>query len=355
MSPAFRPLDEQILFFSCLAVESIPQTMQPKQTQSQLQPNFDLMSKVFLGNSDLQVSRIGLGCWPMAGITSLGVSDSESVSTVHAALDCGINFFDTAFSYGYDGRSDHILRTALANRRSQAVIAHKVGSHWDEHKKRVIDGRPGTLRSQAETCVRRIGSDYVDVMYLHTPDPTVPIEESAEAIAAICKAGLARFAAVSNVNEEQANRFVQVCPVIAIQPYFNLFQREAVQQLLPLAEREQVSLVCYWVLMKGLLSGNLGRDHVFDPNDRRLTYPIFQGEAWQRAQNLLDKLRALSNVLHCSVAQIVTAWTLCQPGISVALLGAKRPTQIQESVGALQLTLSRENLDLISHWAIENA
>ena len=318
-------------------------------TDSRLSPSKN-ESLIPLGKSDLRVSRIGLGCWPMAGITSIGISDADSIATVRAALDCGINFFDTAFSYGYDGRSDEILRIALANRRNEAVIAHKVGSHWDDQKRRVVDGSPSRLLAQAKECVRRIGSDYVDVMYLHTPDPKVPIEDSAGAIAEICKSGLARYAAVSNVNSDQAARFVQVCPVVAIQPYFNMFQQECVEELVPFASRNQVSLVCYWILMKGLLSGHLQRDHEFDPKDRRLTYPIFQGEAWQRAQNLLDKLRALSADLNCTVTQIVTAWSLTRPGVTVALLGAKRPEQILEAVGSLELKLPAEILELIGSW-----
>ena len=318
-------------------------------TDSRLSPSKN-ESLIPLGKSDLRVSRIGLGCWPMAGITSIGISDADSIATVRAALDCGINFFDTAFSYGYDGRSDEILRIALANRRNEAVIAHKVGSHWDDQKRRVVDGSPSRLLAQAKECVRRIGSDYVDVMYLHTPDPKVPIEDSAGAIAEICKSGLARYAAVSNVNSDQAARFVQVCPVIAIQPYFNMFQQECVEELIPFASRNQVSLVCYWILMKGLLSGHLQRDHEFDPKDRRLTYPIFQGEAWHRAQNLLDKLRALSADLNCTVTQIVTAWSLTRPGVTVALLGAKRPEQILEAAGSLELKLPAEILELIGSW-----
>lgn len=318
-------------------------------TDSRLSPSKN-ESLIPLGKSDLRVSRIGLGCWPMAGITSIGISDADSIATVRAALDCGINFFDTAFSYGYDGRSDEILRIALANRRNEAIIAHKVGSHWDDQKRRVVDGSPSRLLTQAKECVRRIGSDYVDVMYLHTPDPKVPIEDSAGAIAEICKSGLARYAAVSNVNSDQATRFVQVCPVVAIQPYFNMFQQECVEELIPFASRNQVSLVCYWILMKGLLSGHLQRDHEFDPKDRRLTYPIFQGEAWHRAQNLLDKLRALSADLNCTVTQIVTAWSLTRLGVTVALLGAKRPEQILEAAGSLELKLPAEILELIGSW-----
>ncbi len=304
-----------------------------------------------LGNSDLHVSRVGLGCWPMSGISSLGVTDELSIATIHAALDHGVNFFDTAFSYGYDGRSDRVLGSALRTCRDRAIIAHKVGSHWDEKKQRVIDGRRETLLAQAQACLTRLSMDHVDVMYLHSPDPMVPIEESAEAIAEICKRGWARYAAVSNVNLEQATRFAVVCPIVAIQPYFNLFQQDAVCELLPFALPNNIAMVCYWVLMKGLLSGRLKRDHVFDPTDRRLTYPIFQGQAFEDAQNVLDRLRHLANELDCTVAQLVVAWTLTKPGISVALLGARRPEQIIESVQAMHMKLDADVIEQINALA----
>ena len=284
----------------------------------------------------------------MSGISSLGVTDELSEATIYAAFDQGINFFDTAYSYGYDGRSDRVLGKALQNQRASAIIAHKVGAHWDEKKQRVVDGSRKTLIAHAQECLTRLGTDYVDVMYLHCPDPLVPIEESAEAIAEICKRGWARYAAVSNVSPEQAERFSAVCPIIAIQPYFNMFQQDAVRELLPFSSANNVSMVCFWVLMKGLLSGRLKRDHVFDPTDRRLSYPIFQGQAWQDAQNVLDRLRHFASELDCTVAQLVVTWSLTQPGVNVALLGAKRPEQIIESAHSMHLAIDAEILEQIT-------
>lgn len=284
----------------------------------------------------------------MSGISSLGVTDELSIATIHSALDQGVNFFDTAYSYGYDGRSDRVLGQALRTNRDRVIIAHKVGVNWDEKKQRVVDGRPETLIAHAQKGLTRLGMDFVDVMYLHSPDPFVPIEESANAILEICKRGWARHAAVSNVNLEQATRFAAVCPIVAIQPYFNMFQQELVRELLPFALPNNISLVCYWVLMKGLLSGRLKRDHVFDPTDRRLTYPIYQGQAWEDAQNVLDKLRYFANELDCTVAQLVVAWSLTKTGISVALVGAKRPDQIIESVQAMHMKLDEDVIEQIN-------
>ena len=287
----------------------------------------------------------------MAGITSIVESTDDACSAIGAALDAGVNFFDTAYSYGYAGESDALLRRALSGRRDQAIIASKAGMHWDNQRQRALDARRATLIKHAEETLQRLGTDYVDLFYLHTPDGTTPIAESAEAVAEIVRRGWARYAAVSNVTLEQAQAFHAICPVIAIQPYFNMLQQTAVQELREFCEREKIGLVCYWVLMKGLLAGHLKRDHQFDPRDRRLTYDIFRGEAWQRNQDLVDRLRIIATRVGCTVSQLVIAWTLAQPGITVALCGVKRPAQIIENAGAMQVALDQATLEEISELA----
>lgn len=297
------------------------------------------MNKRQLGNSDLTVSSVGFGCWPMAGITSVVDSNEDVKRAIHAALDVGVNFFDTAYSYGYMGESDTLLREALAGRRDEAIIASKAGQHWNSDRQRVIDARPATLIAHAEEILVRLGVEYLDLFYLHTPDSQTPIEQSAEGIAEVVRRGWARYAAVSNVTLEQAQAFHAICPVIAIQPYFNMLQQESVGELREFCHQENIGLVCYWVLMKGLLAGHLARDHQFDPRDRRLAYDIFRGELWQRNQDLVDQLRAIATRIGCTVSQLVIAWTLAQPGITVALCGAKRPEQIIENAGGMQVQL----------------
>jgi aryl-alcohol dehydrogenase-like predicted oxidoreductase len=333
----------------------ISMTAQPQADLNNTAPSSPLAPwQTMIGNSELKVSRIGLGCWPMAGITSIGVSDEDSVRTVHAAMDQGINFFDTAYAYGYDGRSDKILRTALQSNRPDTVIAHKVGTHWGERKERCVDGTESRLIAQAEECLVRLKTDYVDLIYLHAPDPSISIEESAGAIAEICRRGWARYAGVSNVDAAQAARFHAVCPIVAIQPYFNMFQQESVHGLSAFARSNNISMVCFWILMKGLLSGSMQRDHVFDPSDRRLTYPIYRGDAWQRAQDVLDRLRAMALEMGCTVSQLVIAWSLAAPGVSVALVGAKRPEQIVETAQAMHLQLTPDVIATIDGWIQAN-
>ena len=297
-----------------------------------------------LGTSDLLVSPVGYGCWPIAGITSVVHSQSECVATIQAALDAGVNFMDTAYSYGYAGESDELLRQALRGRRTEAIIASKVGMHYDRQHKRVLDATPATLLAHAQQILKRLDVEAVDVMYLHTPDGQTPIEDSAGALAEIVRRGWARYAAVSNVSADEAERFNAVCPVIAIQPHFNMLQQDAVVGLRDFCRRHNVALVCYWVLMKGLLAGHLQRDHQFDPRDRRLTYEIFKGEQWQRSQDFLDRLRAIAVRTECTVSQLVIAWTLAQKDITVALCGAKHPAQIIDNAGGMRLQLEDTTL-----------
>jgi len=306
-----------------------------------------------LGKSDLWVSSVGFGCWPIAGISSLDVTDEWSVKALHAAFEAGVNFFDTAFSYGYDGEADRLLRIALSDRRDRVVLASKVGSHYDKDRRRMVDGRPVTLIDQAARILKRLDIEQLDLLYLHQPDPAVAIEESAGAIAEIVARGWARYAAVSNVNADQLVRFHKTCPVVAVQPPFNMLQQNEWLAIREVCTWHSISAVCYWVLMKGLLAGKLQRDHKFDPRDRRLTYDIYQGEQWERSQNFLDRLRGLSSEVGCTVSQLVLAWTTQQPGITVALCGAKRPDQIEETARAMSLQLDDRVMNQIESWLLE--
>lgn len=301
-----------------------------------------------LGNSDLFVSPVALGCWPMAGISTLDVEDHESIATIHAAIDAGINHFDTAFSYGYDGRSDRILRIALESRTEEVVVATKVGMHYDASRQRILDASPKRLRFEVDEIRKRLNRDVLELLYLHSPDAVTPIESSAEVLAKFVDGGIVKYIGVSNVDAEHATRFSHVIRPVVIQPPFNMLQQDAVRSLLGFCRKQECGIACYWPLMKGLLAGKMSRDHQFNPQDRRVTYSIFQGETWQRAQNLLDTLRDVSLELKTPIATIVIAWTLNQPGITTVLCGAKRPDQIQESASAMHAQLNDEKIDRIN-------
>lgn len=298
-----------------------------------------------LGNSGVSVTPVAMGCWPIAGMTSVHVNDQDSLATLHAALDHGITFFDTAYCYGPDGESERLLGRVIGgagSRRDQMVLATKGGIHWDERGERVVDGRPETLRRELDESLRRLGTDRVELLYLHAPDPATPLAESAEALRQLRQAGKARAIGVSNFTVEQLDEFHAVCPITACQPPYNMLQRGIERDILPWCQARGIAVCVYWSLMKGLLAGRLDRDFQFEARDGRAKYPMFQGEEWRKNQDFLDELRAIAADCGKTVAQVVVNWTIHQPGITVALCGAKRAYQIEESAGAMGWRLSSD-------------
>ena len=293
-----------------------------------------------LGLTDIFVSPVALGCWPIAGMTSLGTSEADSLATVAACFDLGVNFLDTAYCYGSDGQSERLIARAVRGRRDQVVIATKCGIHWGPSGERVIDGRRETLHRQCETSLQRLETDRVELLYLHAPDPKTSVAESAAALKELLDAGKTRSVGVSNFSVEQLAEFHAVCPISAFQPPYNMLQRQIERDTLPWCRERGVSVAVYWPLLKGLLAGRLPRDHVFQPGDGRPKYPMFQGDEWQKNQDFIDVLRAMSNECGRSVADIVINWTIHQPGITSALCGAKRPDQLRDTAVAMNWKLT---------------
>jgi aryl-alcohol dehydrogenase-like predicted oxidoreductase len=255
-----------------------------------------------------------------------------------------INFLDTAYCYGPQGESERMIAQVLGDRRDQFVIATKGGVHWDADGHRVLDARPATLRRECEESLRRLNTDRVELLYLHAPDPNTPVAESAGALAELLEQGKARAIGASNLNVEQLDEFQSVCPLAAYQPPYNMLQRQIEADVLPWCQQRQVSVTVYWPLMKGLLAGKLPRNHVFGPGDGRAKYPMFQGQEWQKNQDFVDVLRQIAGECGKTVAQVVVNWTIFRPGVTVALCGAKRAYQIQETAGALGWRLSHDHL-----------
>lgn len=302
-----------------------------------------------IGRTGMRVSPVAMGCWPIAGITSINVTEADSLATLQAAADAGINFFDTAYCYGYDGESERLISRALGHRRGKLVIASKCGIHWGPDRKQARDGRPATIRRQCEESLRRLGTDWIDLYYLHAPDPQTPLAESAGALLDLQQQGKVRAVGVSNFQSPaQYEEFHAVCPIAADQPHYNMLQREIEAWQLPWCRAHGVSVMVYWPLMKGFLAGQLPREHVWDPRDGRQKYPIFQGEQWLRNHDFLDALRPLAASAGLTLSQLAIAWVLHQPGVTSALCGAKRPDQIQETASAMQAKLSPALLDEIA-------
>ena len=297
-----------------------------------------------LGDTGIKISEVALGCWPISGMTSPEVNDEDSLATIRACFELGVNHLDTAYCYGRNGESEKLIGRALGERREEMVIATKGGLHFDRQGKIVHDASPATLRRECEESLRRLGTGRVDLYYLHAPDENVPVAESAGVLKELLDEGKTRSVGVSNVTVAQLEEFAAECPLAAYQPGYNMLQRQIEADTLPWCRKRGVAVLVYWPLMKGLLAGKLGRDHVFAENDGRRKYPMFHGREWQKNHDLIDRLRAIAQSAGRTVAELVVNWTIHQPGITAALCGAKRPGQIRETAGGSGWQLSHEQL-----------
>jgi aryl-alcohol dehydrogenase-like predicted oxidoreductase len=297
-----------------------------------------------LGSTDIEITPVAMGCWPISGMTSLDVNEVDSIKTLRAAIDAGINFFDTAYCYGCEGESERLISRVISEDRDSMVIASKGGIHWDASGSREFDASPDRLRQECDESLQRLGTDYVDLLYLHAPDPNVPLTDSAGALKSMLDAGKTRSVGVSNLNLAQIETFHTICPITAIQPPYNILQRGIEADIVPWCLQRNVAIVVYWPLLKGLLAGKLARDHQFGEGDGRAKYPMFQGDEWNKNQDFIDDLRAIAEDLGKTVAQLVVNWTIHQFGITAALCGAKRAYQIEESAGAMGWRLDEQTL-----------
>jgi aryl-alcohol dehydrogenase-like predicted oxidoreductase len=300
-----------------------------------------------LRDSGVSVSSVALGCWPIAGVTTLDTNDADSIATIQKCFDVGINHLDTAYVYGPRGESENLIRRALGDRRDEMVIATKCGIHY-EGDEMVTDNRPERLRLECDESLRRLGTDRVELLYLHAPDDKVPLHDSAGALRQLMNDGKTRSVGVSNFTVEQMEAFHAECPITAVQMPYNMLQRDIEQRTMPWCREHSVAVMVYWPLMKGLLAGKLRRGAVLDERDNRRKYPMYQGDELKRNQEFVEQLRTAAKISGHTVAQLVVNWTISQPGITSALCGAKRPDQIEETAGAMGWTLTTEQLSIIN-------
>ncbi len=273
-----------------------------------------------------------MGCWPIAGMTSLDVNDSDSMATIRAAIESGITHFDTAYCYGRNGESERLLARALPANRNGITVATKCGVAWDANGQRVNDVRPEVLRRQVETSLNRLGVQQVDLLYLHSPDGRTSIEESAGELTSLVSAGKARWVGLSNVCLDEIKRFHSVCPLAAVQLRHNVLQRDIELDIVPWCRTNRISVVAYWPLMKGLLAGKIRRDFQFDPVDPRLKYDVYRGRKWLATQDFIDVLESVAAQMHHTIAQVVVNWSIYRDGITCVLVGASAPTKFVKPV-----------------------
>jgi aryl-alcohol dehydrogenase-like predicted oxidoreductase len=294
----------------------------------------------------MSVSEVALGCWPIAGMTTPGVNEADSIATIRACLELGVNHLDTAYMYGANGESERLIAKALGNRRGETIIATKGGYHWDQYGNLTHDASPATLRRECEESLRRLDTDRVELYYLHGPDKNVRLADSAGELKRLKDEGKVLSLGVSNVTLAQLEEFAGECPIAAFQPPYNMLQRDIQIDTLPWCREHGVSVLVYWPLMKGLFAGKIQPGKLHD-RDNRQKYPQYQGEELQRNLDLVEKLRKIAQDDGHTVVELVINWILRQPGITSAVCGAKRPDQIRENAGGSGWELSEKQLAAI--------
>jgi aryl-alcohol dehydrogenase-like predicted oxidoreductase len=311
-----------------------------------------------IGRSGVKASAVGLGTWAIGGWMWGGTDEAQSIAAIQASLDAGVTLIDTAPAYGL-GRSEEIVGKALAGRRDKAVIATKCGLVWHTQKGGHFfdqDGKPvhrylgrDAIVHEVEQSLRRLGTDYIDLYITHWQDPTTPIAETVAALEELKKAGKIRAIGASNVSRAELEQYIATGALDAIQERFSMIDREIEADLLPLTVPDGVATLSYSSLALGLLSGTIGPDRVFAGDDQRKDNPRFSVANRQKAGDFSEAITTVAERHDASIAQVVIAWTLAQPGVTFALCGARNPAQALDNARAGTLRLSQEDLAVINN------
>jgi aryl-alcohol dehydrogenase-like predicted oxidoreductase len=283
-------------------------------------------------STGLRISRIGLGTWAIGGWLWGGTNEKDAIATVQKSLEIGINIIDLAAVYGY-GLSEEIITKALdtPERKEKAILATKAGVVWNSAGQVWRDASTKSIRKEVEDSLKRLKRDYIDIYQLHWPDPKVSIQESAEAFNALYKEGKIRAVGVSNFSVEQ------------------LFERETEAEILPFAKDNNISVISYGSLCRGLLTGKFNLNSQFPETDIRNNMdPKFHKENLKNYLGAVEQLQELALEKGKSIAQLASRWVLDQPGVTTALWGARRPNQLDEISGVSGWKLDQDDMKKIN-------
>jgi aryl-alcohol dehydrogenase-like predicted oxidoreductase len=305
-----------------------------------------------LGGQGLAVSAEGLGCMGMSAFYG-SFDDTESTSTIHRALDLGVNFLDTADVYG-PFTNEVLVGQAIAGRRDEVLVATKFGNEVDAEGTRTgrVNGRPDYLRASVEGSLQRLGLDVIDLYYQHRVDPDVPIEDTFGALGELVTAGKIRYLGISEAAPETIRRAHATAPLSAVQTEYSLFTRDVEDDGVLATVRELgIGFVPYSPLGRGFLSGKIRSIEDFDADDFRRNSPRFQGENFAMNLDVLDQVVALAEAKGVTPSQLALAWVLAQGDDVVPIPGTRRIANLEENVAAVEVALSAADLAAIDQVA----
>jgi aryl-alcohol dehydrogenase-like predicted oxidoreductase len=302
-----------------------------------------------LGFTDLNLTTVGLGTWAIGGEWKWGwgpQDDAESLAAIRRALDLGINWIDTAPAYGL-GHSEEIVGKAIAGRRDEVIVATKCSICWDESTGEPFNRLTAeSVRREAEASLRRLNVDVIDLYQIHWPNPDEQIEEGWGMIADLIREGKVRYGGVSNFSVAQLKRVQPIHPVASLQPPYSMLRREAEDELLPYCAAHNIGVVVYSPMQAGLLTGKFTKERVANlaDGDWRKKDGLFTEPQLSANLTFVESLRPIARRNSKSLAQLAIAWVLRRPEVTAAIVGARRPSQIEETAPAGDWTLSVEDI-----------
>lgn len=308
-----------------------------------------------LGNSDLHITPIGFGAWAIGGggwAFGWGPQDDqESVAAIQRALDLGINWIDTAAIYGL-GHSEEIVARALQGRSKRPYLFTKSERTWDETGKIIPCLKRDSIRREVEASLRRLKADVIDLYQIHWPQPDEDIEEGWTAMAELQQEGKVRHVGVSNFNVEQLKRAQKIAPVTSLQPPYSLVSRAVETEILPFCRQHNIGVIVYSPMKSGLLTGAMTRERAaaFADDDWRRNNPEFREPRLSRNLELAELLRVIGRRHGRSAGETAIAWTLRHPAVTGAIVGARRPAQVEGIIGAGDYRLASEEIQEIESW-----
>ena len=301
-----------------------------------------------LGRSGITVSALGLGCMGMSEFYG-GRDEAESVATLHRALDLGVDFLDTADAYG-PHTNEVLVGKAIRDRRDKVILATKFGIVRDPKNPQLrgINGKPDYVRRCCEASLQRLGTNHIDLYYQHRVDPNTPIEDTVGAMAELVKQGKVRHLGLSEASSKTMRRAVKVHPIAALQTEYSLWTRDPEDDVLATSRELGIGFVAYSPLGRGFLAGQFAKFEDLPADDYRRLSPRFQGENFQKNLDLVHRVEEIAREKSCTASQLALAWVLAQGDDIVPIPGTKRRKYLEDNVGALNVTLSAEDLRRIN-------